>query len=429
MVSLVFTSIFLQRLKPNPDKQFERFDRKVRGLGVRVSPGGAKSFFLAYRIGGLNRRLSLGRYPTISLSDARQRARDALSQISRGIDPAAEKMRTREGYKASLFPTVLHDFIENYAKRKTRSWREADRILRKEFRAVWRKLPISQITKPTVNSVLDAIVKRGAPSAANHAFAAIRKFFNWCVERGYLDYSPCTGMKAPSKVVSRDRVLSDDEIAAVWLAADKMGWPFGPLVKLLILTGQRRSEVAGLRWEEVDLLKGLWELPPGSLERKHKSERRHLVPLSSPVEDALKSLPFVHDEIVFPARGRNNPVSGFSKLKRKLDALSGVRAWRLHDLRRTVSTGMAALGVPLHITELILNHRTGTLGGVAGIYNRFQYLDDRRDALERWSQHVEGIIRKAQRSPEPPIVAANKREIGRADLSPRLNHMSKYRGV
>ena len=425
MHSVVLTDFSIKQLKPKPNKQFQRFDKKITGLGLRVSPGGAKAFFLAYRFGGLNRRLSLGRYPTISLSEARQRARDALSQISRGIDPAAEKMRTRDGYKASLFPNVLDDFIENYAKRKTRSWQETDRILRQEFGRVWRKLPINQITKQHINNVLDGIVKRGTPSAANHAFAAIRKFFNWCVERGYLDYSPCTGMKAPSKIASRDRVLKDEELAAVWLAAEKMGWPFGPLVQLLILTGQRRNEVSGLCWDHLDLDQGLWTQPAEG----NKSARVHVVPLSPLASQIICSLPRVHDEFVFPARGKDNPISGFSKWKRKLDELSGVRNWTLHDLRRTAATGMAALNVPPHIIELILNHKTGTLGGIAGIYNRHPYLDERKEALGRWSLHLQAIIRKAQRSPEPPIVAANKREIGRADLSPLLNHMSKYRGI
>ncbi len=201
-------------------------------------------------------------------------------------------------------------------------------------------------------------------------------------------------------VVSRDRVLSDAEIVAIWWVADRMGYPFGRLVQLLILTGQRRAEVGGMRWQEVDPLKGQWELPPGMQDRRHKSERRHLVPLSSQVLGILQSLPRVHDELAFPARGKENAISGYSKWKRKLDQLSGVKNWTLHDLRRTAATGMAAVGVPPHVIERVLNHSTGTLGGVAGIYNRFQYLDECRQALERWSQHLESLIREVQRLPE-----------------------------
>jgi integrase len=425
MPSVIFSDLFLKRLKPNPSGQFQRFDKKTPGLGIRVSPGGTKAFVLCYRVARRNRRLALGRYPTMSLSEARERAREGLGQVARGIDPANEKSLARDTYQSSLFPTVLDDFIENYAKRKTRSWRETDRILHQEFVAVWRKLPITQITRHTMNSVLDAIVKRGTPSAANHAFAAIRRFFNWCVERGHLDHSPCIGMKAPSKVVSRDRVLKDEELAAIWLAAEKMGWPFGSLVQLLILTGQRRNEISGLCWQHLDLDQGLWTQPAEG----NKSARVHVVPLSPLASQIIRSLPRVHDKFVFPARGKDNPISGFSKWKRKLDELSGVRNWTLHDLRRTAATGMAALSVPPHIVELVLNHQSGTLGGIAGIYNRFQYLEERRQALERWSEHLDAVIRKAHRPTETPIHAADGKGAGHGGLSPHLNHMSKYRGI
>jgi integrase len=429
MHSDVLTDALIRKLKPSPNRQYEKYDKKVTGLGIRTSTGGSKSFFLAYRIGGLNRRLTFGRYPIVSLAQARTLAREALGQVARGIDPANEKKLARQGYQSRLFLAVVEDFIEAYAKRKTRTWRETERILRREFGSDWGRLPVNRITKQHVNDILDAIVREGKSSAANAAFAHIRRLFTWCVERGYLDYSPCAGMRRPCKVVSRDRVLSDTEIVRVWLAADKMGWPFGCLVQLLILTGQRRSEVAGLRWEEVDFPKGLWELPPGSLDRIHKSNRRHRVPLSEAAVNLLKSLPVAHGRLAFPAKGKDRPVSGFGNWKKKIDQLSGVSGWRLHDLRRSVSTGMAALGVAPHIIELILNHRTGILGGVAGTYNRYPYEAERRQALERWSEHLEAVIRKAQRSTETPIHAADGKGAGHGGLSPQLNHMSKYRGI
>ena len=221
MGNRLLTDMVIRKLSPSPGRQVDVFDKRIRGFGLRISPGGTKSFFTAYRMGRRNHRLTLGRYPTLTLASARQMAQEALSQVARGIDPATDKLRTRDGYESSLFPAVLDDFIKNYAQRKTRSSQETERILRREFGKPWRKLPIDQITKRTVNDVLDGIVKRGAPSAANHAFAAIRRMLNWTVERGYLDHSPCGGVKAPSKVVSRDRVLSDAEIVAIWWAADK----------------------------------------------------------------------------------------------------------------------------------------------------------------------------------------------------------------
>lgn len=412
MASVIFSDLFLKRLKPNPGGQFQRFDKKTPGLGIRVSPGGTKAFVLCYRIARRNRRLALGRYPTMSLSEARERAREGLGQVARGIDPANEKCLARDTYQSSLFPNVLDAFIESYAKRKTRSWHETEAILRREFEKPWRRLPINQITKQTINAALDDIVKRGTPSAANHAFAAIRRLLNWTVERGYLDHSPCIGMKAPCKVVSRDRVVSNEELAAIWRAAEKMGWPFGSLVQLLILTGQRRSEVGGLCWQHLNLQHRIWAQPAEC----NKSARPHLVPLSPLAMQVIQPLPRLNDEFVFPARGRNNPLSGYSKWKRKLDDVSGVRAWTLHDLRRTAATGMAAIAIAPHIIEAVLNHRSGVLGGIAGNYNRFEYLDERRDALELWSQHVESIIRNSRPKIESPHIDAARREVGSGPL-------------
>lgn len=255
MPSVLFTDRSIRQLKPIPGHQIEVFDRKEKGLTMRVNSGGTKAFFAVYKIGGRNCRLGLGRYPTVSLAEARQRAREALAQVARGLDPATEKLRERKDYQKSLFPAVLDDFIENYAKRKTRSWRQTERILRRAFAGPWRKLPVAHISKSTINQVLDGMISR--PSAANRAFAAIRKFLNWCVERGYLEHSPCLGMKTPSKVISRDRVLSDEELTAIWLAAEKMGWPFGRAAQLLVLTAQRGDEVSGIRFQDIDQEEGL----------------------------------------------------------------------------------------------------------------------------------------------------------------------------
>ena len=197
----------------------------------------------------------------------------------------------------------------------------------------------SQITKPMINYRLDEIVKKSGPSAANHAFAIIRRCFNWGVERGTLETSPCVRMKAPAKTSERDRVLDDDEQRLIWLAAEDMGFPFGAHVKLQIATAQRRSEVSGMRWCDIDLERQTWTQPAGS----NKSGRAHTIHLNGLAVETLRSLPRVHEDLVFPARGKDNPVSGYSKWKRKLDQLSGVKGWTLHDLRRTAATGYGFL--------------------------------------------------------------------------------------
>ena len=235
-----------------------------------------------------------------------------------------------------------------------------------------------------MTKVLNGIVKRGSPSAANHALAAVRKMFNWAIEHGHVDRSPCFGIKAPSKLKSRDRVLTVEELVRIWQAAEKMGYPYGRIIQLLILTAQRRNEVTGLRWVELDLAKTTWTIPA----ERTKPGRTHELPLNESAVDLIQSLPRVHEDLVFPARGKDNPASGFSKWKRQLDELAGFGTWRIHDIRRTVASSMAQLKVPPHVIERVLNHTTGTLGGVAGIYNRFGYLSEMKDALDQWANHL-----------------------------------------
>ncbi len=266
--------------------------------------------------------------------------------------------------------------------------RETERLLRVRFIPVWSERDIRSIGRDEVARVLDAIVQRGNPSAANHALAAVRKFFNWCIERGIVETSPCNNISRPGAVVARERVLDDAELAAVWSVTATLGYPYGTIVQLLILTAQRRGEVTGMRWSELDLAKALWTMPGA----RTKNKRRHVVPLSPLSICILDALPRLHDDLVFPARGRETTnFSGFSKLKRQIDVATGVDDWTLHDLRRTAATGMAGLGVAPHVVERLLNHVSGTFGGVAGIYNRFEYLDPMRSAAEAWSHHVQAL--------------------------------------
>jgi len=232
---------------------------------------------------------------------------------------------------------------------------------------------------------LDGIAVR-APVQANRVFAMLRKLFNWCVDRDILQASPCVRVKPPGRETDRDRVLSDDELKRVWRAAYLLGWPFGPAVKLLILTAQRRNEVAMMRWDEVDLDGALWTIPS----EKSKNGRVHQVPLSPTALDIIKALPRM-GEVVFTTSG-TKPISGFSKAKVRLDKLSGVTEWRLHDLRRTATTGMAKMGIGPHVVARILNHGAGTIRGVAAVYNRHAYLDERRTALEAWARRVDALV-------------------------------------
>lgn len=391
MSKQTLTDVAIRKLAPPESGQLEVWDARVPGFGVRISPKGTRSFVLLYRMSGKPRRLTLGRYPVLSLSDARTQAQVALAEIAAGRDPgslrrAAKVGDSTEGYSL-VFDLFIDEFITKYAAPKNRDWRETQRLFNREFIPIWRGRDIREITKRDVATVIDAMVARGSPGAANHALAAVRRLFNWAVERGLLEHSPVQGLRPPTRLVSRDRVLTDAELIAVWKAAADEGYPFGAIVQLLVLTGQRRGEVAGMRWRDIDAETRTWTLP-GEL---NKSGRAHVLPLTDQAVALIQALPRLSDELVFPSRSSksNSPVSGIGKAKARINTASGVEDWRLHDIRRTVATGMARLKVPPHVVEKVLNHSSGTFSGV---YNRFGYLDEMREALEAWGAHLRKIV-------------------------------------
>lgn len=381
-------------------------DGKIPGFGVRVTSNGVKTFYLKYRHAGQYGRLNLGRYPSTTLAKARAKAHAALAALADGANPRGEdKARTED----LSFAAILDAFLENYCRHHNRASTAAEtkRLLQVYFLPDWKKRLVTEITKADVAAALQPIMKRNAPSAARHAFAAARKLFNWCVEQGLVDDSPCRTMKPPVKAASRDRVLTDGELALIWQTSLEQGDTFGVVVHLLALTAQRRGEVCGIAWDELDLKQGIWTIP-GSRTKNHKP---HALPLTKTAIGILKALPrFEGTTLVFPARGKlDQAYTGYSKGKRTLDQAINKRRqktasqlgktagdiqdldWTLHDLRRTAATGMARLGVAPHVVERILNHSTGTFGGVAGVYNRFQYLPEMRAAFELWEAHLTKI--------------------------------------
>lgn len=386
----------LENLKP-ASTRLEVPDGLVRGLYFLLQPSGKASWAVRYRSGRQTRKLTLGTYPAIDLKSARELASRALVNVAGGGDPAAEKQarKTEERKPAGhhLAEKAVERFVERYAKANTResSWREAERILRREISEPWRGRKLSDITRSDIHAILDGIVDRGAPIAANRSLAVMRRFFGWCVEREIIPTSPCEGIKAPSQSRSRDRVLSDDELRVVWKACEHLGWPFGPLVRLLILTGQRRDEVAEMTWSELDLAGKLWTLPRGRV----KNDKGHNIPLSPQSLEILETLPRVAGKrgFVFSTTGES-AVSGFGRAKARLDKLLDPEMpdWTLHDLRRTLASGCARLGFAPQVVEAILNHKSGTIRGVAAVYNRYDYAAEKRQALEAWGRYVESLL-------------------------------------
>jgi integrase len=410
-MSKALTAAAVEKLKLNPAQRVEVADGLLVGLYLVVQPSGAKSWAVRYRYAGKSRKHTLGPYPALRLSDAREEAREVLQRVQKGGDPAREKKieRRRAAEAKDDFAAVARLFIERHQRPKNRSWREAARLLGvipdeanpegkddpKTFVAVkgglvakWGDRKIGDIRRAEIIVVLEDIVDRDAPIVANRTLAVLRKLFNWAMERDLIEGNPCSGVKPPAKEKSRDRVLTDQELLAVWNAAADMGWPFGYIVQLLILTGQRRGEVAGMAWSELDLEKNLWTLPRARV----KNGAGHVVPLGPTAVDMIKGVPCVHGcDLLFSTTGKR-AVSGFSKAKDKLDAASGISDWRLHDLRRTVTSGMARLGINLPVIEKVLNHSSGSFAGIVGVYQRHEFANEKRYALEAWSGFVEALV-------------------------------------
>lgn len=382
------TAVSVDKLRPPSSGRVVYFDTLLPGFALRISASGVKSWVLVYRFQRRQRRKTLGRYPVLSLAEAREKARDDLQQVAAGVDPAAE-LRAVQIADSTTFATVAAEFVEKYAKPRTRSWPETARILERDILPIWGDRGIGTITRADVLRLLDSIVARGAPVMANAVLAAVRKLFNWAVERGFIDVSPAAGISAPTRVQQRDRVLSDDELKAVWHACAEIGYPYGPLIRSLIVTAQRSSEVASLKRTDLDLVKNEWTIPGSNT----KSGRSHTVPLPDLALSQLQGLVRLNSSpYVFTTRG-DVPVSGFSKAKKRIDAASGVTDWRIHDLRRTAASGMARLGTPVAVISKVLNHQSSSAyGGVTAIYNRHAYEDEKRAALAGWCQHVTELI-------------------------------------
>ena len=386
----------IEAIKISP-KRSEIPDGLTPGLYLVCQPTGVKSWAVRYRANNRTRKHTLGRYPSVNLASAREIARQTLSAVAAGRDPAAEKAeavrRSSDLGDAAKdrFEIAAALFIERYAKAntKTQTWRETERLIATHVMPLWRGRRIQEIVKQDVVALMDAIVDRGAPVSANRTLAAIRRMFGWFVERGVLITNPCADVKAPTAEKSRDRILSDEELRALLRACNNLSEQFGALIKLLILTAQRRDEVGQMTWREVDFGARLWTIP----KERAKNGIANDVPLSEPTIKILKGIKRVAGDsgLVFTTTGRT-PISGFSKTKKRLDAaIPNAPSWVLHDLRRTVASGMARLGVNLPVIEKVLNHTSGSFGGVAGIYQRHHFTDEKRLALEAWATHVQKL--------------------------------------
>ncbi len=403
MPTVKLTKRLIDELKPEAKDVFH-WDAEIKGLGVKVTPTGKKVFLVQYRPGGRGtptRKVTLGEHGVVTLHKARLEASRILVQRADGRDPAIERQNAKRRLATDRFEDIANEFLEKHAT-QTRSCAETKRILGHDVIPEWGKRSIHEIGKRQISDLLDQVVGRGSPIMANRILAAIRKLFNWAVSRGIIASSPCQGISAPQRETARHRVLNDDELIAVLKAANQMGGAFGGIVKMLFLTAQRLREVSNMRWDEIDFDQGIWTIPSA----RTKNGKPHFVHLSAQAKTALLSIPKIGD-YVFTTNGKT-PFSGFSKSKTRIDVLSGVTDWRLHDIRRTVTSGMAELGIVPHVADKVLNHQSGTISGVAAVYQRHEYIEERKFALETWGRHIEALVNGIDRQNVISIRAARQ---------------------
>jgi len=384
------TALAVEKAKPGTARR-EIPDGLLRGLYLIVQPTGAKSWAVRYRNRGFPRKFTIGAWPAIDLATARDLGAKALRNVASGADPAAEKKDAKRSTTSDSVEHVIDDYLSRRVK-QTRTARETERILKREVVSAWRGRRIQDIAKRDVISLIDSIEPR-APIMARRTFAIVRAMFSWCVDKDILSASPCAGLKPPGQQRFRDRVLSDVELVRVWRAADVIGLPYGPQIKLLILTGCRRAEISDLRWSEVDIEGRTIRLP----RERTKNNMAHEVALSDQALAVLENLQRRAD-FVFPSANGRTSTAKFSKAKHRLDAAiaadggASMPAWVVHDLRRTVASGLARLDINLPVIERILNHRSGSFAGIVGVYQHHSFSEKKRAALETWGRFVEALV-------------------------------------
>ena len=390
---VLLTDTKVAGLKPPVGGRDEYRDLKVTGLRLRVGSGGKKTWIVRARAGVKLVNKRLGHYPAMGLAPARSAAEKLLAALAR--DGSSEGIdRT--------FGAVTEAWIEKVAKPKNSSWKLQERRLEMHVLPKWRNRKIAEIRRSDVRELLDGIEGEILP---NRVLAIVKTVFRFASSRDWVEVSPAEGVEKPQPDRDRDRFLDMDEVNRVWRAAGLLGFPFGPYLQVLMLTAQRRTEVASMRWDALDLDIGTWTL--GASETK--SSRAHLVPMSAPVVEILKALPRF-GEFVFSSDGRTH-ISGYAKVKRRLDDFLAstdgdtLKAWRFHDLRRTAATHMVRLGVLEEVVGKVLNH--AARGVTAKVYALHRYEPEKRSALNRWAEEVTPIIEQGTSDNFVPIKPAS----------------------
>jgi integrase len=368
-------------------------DDDQKGLYVRVYANGVKTFIAQYQHAGRKVRMKIGDADAISLAQARAIARGIIGDASRGRDPAGERRDARiAARRASAHEALtLGALVDKWSAlqlkdRRPRYAAEGPRAIRNIF-AQWLATPAADLKRASIVAAMDDLTLKGSPVMARRAGEYLRTMFAWAVKRGMLETNPAAALPL-TRVEPRERVLTDEELRAVWNATGSAG-VYDAIVRTLILTGQRREEVAGMTWGELSPDLSVWTLPRA----RTKNHATHIVPLSAQARAIVETRPRRNDtDYVFAGERPGQPHKNFSRSKTGLDRASRVKDWRLHDLRRTAATGLQKLGVRLEVTEAVLNHVSGSRAGIIGVYQRHDWANEKRIALQAWGDRVQAIV-------------------------------------
>ena len=417
------------------------------GFGLKVTPTGGKTYIFQYRIARPGvaertppKRYTIGRHGQLTPVQARRRASELAAMVAIGVDPLASEQAQRDDQdrlareaveQAKLDGELAFDryarvWLEHYEHEKNRrpsSVRQAKLIVDRHLKPVLKSKPMPHISRADLQPILDAMpVKQKGMRRAVFAYGSV--IFGWASRRGDIPANPFKAMEKPEAPKARDRVLSDDELAAIWRASETLNSTFGAFFRLLILTGQRRSEVAGIGWGELDRATATWTIAAS----RAKNGVAHVVALCERAVAELDALAAIvlkdekeRDKKNWPKSGfvltttSKTPISGITKAKLALDTAAAkahgdnpLAAWRIHDLRRTLATGLQRLGIRFEVTEAVLNHVSGAKGGVAGIYQRHDWKEEKRSALDAWAGHVAAILKPAEAKNIVAITAAKR---------------------
>jgi integrase len=397
----LFTDRYIQSLKATEDQIKPRDIRENSGKGfaITVFPSSEKSFVYIYHFGGRKRRMTLGKYPQMSLANAKKEHRKALKILLEDKkDPALEaKQKKMEEQGASTIAGLIKEYLDTYAKPNKRSWKEDERMLHKDVLSIWGKRKAYDITRREVIQLLDKIKERGSPIIANRTLACIRRMFNFAIKRALLDSSPCVMIEAPAKENRRDRYLSEDEIKIFWHGLNNapMTLSIKLALKFLLITAQRKSEVITAEWSEIDFNSKIWTIPA----EKSKNKISHRVPLSTLALEILEQVKEISgaSHLLFPSEKSSAPIRGQSvdhALRRSMHLFHNMNHFCVHDCRRTAATHMASLRIPGEILSRVLNH--AKRGVTEQHYIKHGYDDEKRNALEIWSQKLRNIVNNAE---------------------------------